>query len=520
MSDLRLGRLWRTVRPLRREQLVGRVVHEARQRAFRRVPALLPMLLCAPDAPAVAVSLPPPLEDDAQRARAETALRHRSGRLAGHEVDLRDWARTDLPKLVRYHLQYLDAARDLAESGQASAALELVRDWSAAHPLRGSEAWEPYPTSARLQNLCFVAATLGGDAPDWLRRLVVSHARYVSAFPEVHLQGNHLLKNWVALALAGLTLDGAEASSWAARALAALDDELGRQILPDGGHFERSVMYHLLALSDLLDVRDFARARLQPTPRLDERLASMGRFAATVLHPDGDIPLFNDAALGQAPPPAKLFARLGGVPDPLTGRSPRIQDAPSFGLTVFRLSRGEALVFDTGPLGPPHQPGHAHSDTLSYELSTLGERRAVNGGVDGYEGPHRAFFRSAVAHNTVTVDGDGPDELWSTFRVGGRCEVLHRAFEDRGESLWARGNLAAFQGWLQTRTLLLVPGQALIVRDVVEAEHDVTAVSRARLLPGADAPRFLPLVGRPSQRGTAYAPELGKVFDIAEHSVS
>jgi hypothetical protein len=524
------GRLWRTVRPLRREQLVGRVVHEARQRAFRRVPSLLPLLLGAPDAPGVAVAPPPPVTDDAQRARAETAVRHRRGRLAGHDVDLRDWARTDLPKLVRYHLHYLDPARDLAESARMApptagqdallgAAVDLVRDWSTAHPLRGSEAWEPYPTSARLQNLCVVAAALGAECPDWMRRVIVSHARYVAAFPEVHLQGNHLLKNWTALALAGLTFDGAEASGWAARALASLDEELGRQILPDGGHFERSVMYHLFALSDLLDVRDFARAREQPALRLDETLGSMGRFTATVLHPDGELPLFNDAALGQAPPPAKLFARLGGVPEPLGGPSPRIHDAPAFGLTAFRLSRGEALIFDTGPLGPPHQPGHAHSDTLSFELSTLGERRAVNGGVDGYDGPNRAFFRSAVAHNTLTVDGEGPDELWATFRVGGRCEVLHRAFEDRGESLWARGNLTAFQGWLHTRTLLLVPGQALIVRDVVEAEHEVTAVSRARLLPGPDAVRFVALEGEPAQRGTAYAPELGKVFDIAEHCV-
>jgi uncharacterized heparinase superfamily protein len=529
-----LGRLWRTVRPLKRDQIFGRLAHEARQRAFRRVPALLPLVLGVPDAPAVALTgrspraesrgHPEPVNDADQLARAETAVRHGRGRLAGHDVALRDWGRADLPRLVRYHLHYLDTARDLAEAARFAhrpafldPALALVRDWSAAHPLRGSEAWEPYPTSCRLQNLCVLAFTLGAQCPDWLRRLLVAHARFVLAFPETHLHGNHLLKNWTALALAGFCLEGEEAASWEQHGIEGVHHEWGEQVLPDGGHAERSPMYHLLAFSDFLDLRDFGRARGSKVLWLDAALASMARLTATILHPDGEIPLFNDSALGHAPHPAKLFARLGQVPEVDAGQ--RVQDTPHFGLTALRPSRDEAVLFDTGPLGLVHQPGHAHSDTLSYELSVDGERRVVNAGLDGYQTPNRAFFRSAVAHNTVTVDGEGPDELWSTFRVGGRCRVLARAAEDRRDYVWARGNLVAFQGWHQRRTLALFPGQALVIVDRVDAARPVTAVSRARMAPGHAALRFVALEGAPAERRTAYAPELGKVFDIAEHSV-
>jgi len=511
------------VQPLKREQVWGRLVHEARQRAFRRIPPLLPFVLGMPDAPGVAVKLPEPVQDPESLARAETALRHGTAVLAGHEVGVRDWGRTDVPKLVRYHLHYLDLARDLVEAGRfahredlTQAGLALARDWSVAHPPRGGEAWEPYPVSARLQNLCVLAATAGADCPDWLRRQAELHARYVAAFPEEHLQGNHLLKNACALAVAGLCFEGDGTRERELLGLSRVEAEVARQVLPDGGHDERSVMYHLLAMADLLDVRDFAQGRSRAVPWLEDALERMARFAAHVLHPDGELPLFNDAVLGQAPPPAKLFARLGRVPqvDPA-----RIFDTPDFGLTVFRPTKEEALFFDSGPLGPLHQSGHAHSDTLSYELSIAGARRAVNGGVDGYQSANRAFFRSAVAHNTVTVDGLGPDELWGAFRVGGRCRVVSRAFDDRLTYLWARAKLEAYQGWSQERTLALFPGQALIVVDAVEAKRAATVVSRARLLPGNAPVRFVPLAGDASQRGTAYAPEFNKVFDIAEHSV-
>jgi hypothetical protein len=506
------GRLWRTVRTLRREQLLGRLVHEARQRAFSIVPPLLPLLLGAPgQAPAVALRLSMPSRDPEQHERAQQLIRTGRARLAGHEVGARDWKRANLPKLVRYHLQYLDVARDLAEAGEGAAALELAQAWIAEHPLQGSEAWEPYPVAARLQNLCIVAGLAGPEAPAWLREQLLLHARFLARWPEVHLQGNHLLKDFCALALAGLILDGAEAAQLKQQGLEGLQAQLDEQVLADGGHYERSPMYHLLALADLLDVRDFARAREEQLPWLETRIAAMASFAAGILHPDGEIPLFNDAVIGQAPTPAKLFARLDRPP--ITDAR-LCFDAAQFGLSVLRPSKLEAVVFDSGPLGPEHQPGHAHSDTLSYELSIGGERRAVNAGVDGYQSSNRAFFRSAAAHNTVTVDGDGPDELWSAFRVGGRSAILARGAADRGGWLEAWGSLRAFQGWTHHRTVALFPGRALLVFDWIEAFRHAVVASSARLVPGKIPLRFMPLFGEPSTHHNAYAPRMNAVHDL------
>src|SRR5207237_3863965 len=75
---------------------------------------------------------------------------------------------------------------------------------------------------------------------------------------ETHLLANHLMKNIKALMFAGALLGAPESSRWWAKGEKLLKRELAEQILADGGHFERSPMYHAEALEDLLDIRTLA----------------------------------------------------------------------------------------------------------------------------------------------------------------------------------------------------------------------------------------------------------------------
>ena len=83
---------------------------------------------------------------------------------------------------------------------------------------------------------------------------------------------------------------------------------------------------------------------------------------------------------------------------------------------------GHYVVCDAAPIGPDYQPGHAHGDLLSFELSLAGRRVIVDAGVHGYDGdPLRAWCRSTRAHNTVEIDGEDQCEFWGTFRVARRA---------------------------------------------------------------------------------------------------
>src|SRR5690606_3552585 len=91
-----------------------------------------------------------------------------------------------------------------------------------------------------------------------------------------------------------------------------------------------------------------------------------------------------------------------------------------------RICSGPVTAFlDLAPVGPDYLPGHAHADTLSFELSVGGERVFVDSGTSTYQaGQVRDFQRSTRAHNTVVIDGLNSSDVWGAFRVGQRARVF------------------------------------------------------------------------------------------------
>lgn len=380
-----------------------------------------------------------------------------------------DWDYAGEGPLFAYHLHQFDWARSAGCPAQVR--LAAMVDWLERH--RVGVGWEPAPASLRLFAWIKLLTTPGALPPDEaLRgRLLASladHAATVAARPERHLLANHYLWNLLALVLAGLALEGGPAD----RALAFRDlllAELEEQILPDGAHVERSPMYHALILENVLDLLNAARAaRGRAGAPLEEALedaaARMLGALAVWTHPDGEIALFGDAAFGIAHDPAALRAygaELGVAPR--GPRRPGVLDAAGFA----RLEVGpmRVLVSAGGPM-PAYQPGHAHCDALSFELSVGACRVVTDTGVTEYvRGPLRQLSRATSSHATIEVEGHEQAEIWAAHRIGGRpdvglvrvepgrlvegvCagwatpEILHRrCFEAEGEALAIRDRL-------------------------------------------------------------------------------
>jgi uncharacterized heparinase superfamily protein len=189
-------------------------------------------------------------------------------------------------------------------------------------------------------------------------------------------------------------------------------------------------MYHLLCTQDCLDVvvllQSYSGLKDSPAlPLIVERTNTALRFIEDLCMPDGEIPLFNDAAFGIAPVPAQVInygAQTVGYrrqSEPLD-RTTGIAKAET-GYYVIRAGR-DMCVIDCGEVGPRYQPGHAHCDTLSYELALAGRRVVVDAGVYDYEaGLHRQYARSTRAHNTVVIDDAEQSEIWGVFRVARRA---------------------------------------------------------------------------------------------------
>ena len=393
-------------------------------------------------------------------ARAASMTAASTFRFLGVERTLRDagdWNRADWPRLWSYNLHYFDDLAADATAEREGWHRALIARWIAENPPVRGTAWEPYPTSLRIVN--WVKWLLAGRMADaTMRDSLAVQARWLRGRKEIHLLGNHLWANAKALVFAGSLFEGGEAARWQADGLALVRRELAEQILADGGHFERSPMYHAIVLEDLLDLIQLAA--VLPAGFDAGEVASwraiavrMLRWLRVMTHPDGGIALFNDAALGIAPDHAALdaYARQLGIESdaaPLAA----LETLPDSG--YVRLQAGAAvLIADVGEIGPDYLPGHAHADTLSFELSLHGVRLLVNGGTSTYaEGAERQRQRGTAAHNTVQVDGEDSSEVWAGFRVARRARPSAVSHGVDADGLWLR---ASHDGYRR------LPGRAL-----------------------------------------------------------
>src|SRR6185503_19989802 len=152
---------------------------------------------------------------------------------------------------------------------------------------------------------------------------------------------------------------------------------------------------------------------------------NMSRYLTRIIHPDGEIPLFNDSQLDVTRATAQILSDAGTLVTDGSQSRTEVNVMSDTGYAIIRDSTTQSfLIFDCGPLGPDYQPGHGHSDVLSYELTLHGRRVIVDTGVSSYErGPERYYERSTAAHNTIRVDGSEQAEIWGGFRVGRRPTV-------------------------------------------------------------------------------------------------
>lgn len=403
---------WRTARQLRPGQIINRI-----WRALWRPAAVTGVALdmrATPHAWAVAPGRPGEwLDTTSVRILGET----------GSVREAADWRHAFDSDLRLYHLHYLDQLCASQQPDEGFVAALLAR-WAQDNPPGSRPGWDPYPTSRRLVN-ALKAACAGMPLTQAARASLADQCRYLTPRVELHLLGNHLLANAKALMFAGACFRGAQAERWLQRGRRLLAREVSEQVLADGGHIERSPMYHAIVTQDLLDLVNLRNYYALPALEyLDKVCGNMLAWYASVLHPDGGIPLINDSVQDVALPFATLeaYAQRLGLPE---------TPAPASGLTLLRAS-GYArlalgpwcLLADVGSVGPAYQPGHAHAGTLSYELSMGPDRIVVDTGVSTYRADEvRARERSTAAHNTLTLDGLNSSEVWGAFRVATRAQV-------------------------------------------------------------------------------------------------
>jgi uncharacterized heparinase superfamily protein len=250
-------------------------------------------------------------------------------------------------------------------------------------------------------------------------------------------------------------------------------------------------MYQAGILEDLLDLVNLLRAYGREAPASwFAAIARMRTWLQALSHPDGDIAFFNDAAFGVTPTVAELEAYAIRLGLPATPETPsRVFFFEASGYVRVRAAPAY-LICDCASVGAAYLPGHAHADTLSFELS-LGERRVlVNSGTSQYgTDSERQRQRGTAAHNTVVVDGQNSSEMWAGFRVARRARVKLRPIIQTPSAVIIEASHDGYRrlrGRNEHRRRWTIAHRSLLIEDEISGEF-ASAAAYFHVHPEVDA---------------------------------
>lgn len=247
--------------------------------------------------------------------------------------------------------------------------------------------------------------------------------------PNTHLLGESIVLH----AIGALFPQFPESANWVRFADAVVQDQMVRQVRPDGGHFEQSTYYHVYATDMFL----FHALLSHPSEAYRSKLRRMVDYLVAILGPCKTNPFIGDDDGGRFFHPyspqreygRSTLAACGAyfqTPEwispndyleqavwwfgPKSAAAHAATPATSHlfkhtGLAVMSAPGMQVLV-DVGPFGP-WSSGHSHADTLSLVVRTQTEELLIDAGTYTYVGDSHArdLFRGTAAHNTLRING-------------------------------------------------------------------------------------------------------------------
>lgn len=393
--------------------------------------------------------------------------------------DTINWDTKIYGKLWAYNLNYFDYLHQTGMTREEG--LKLIRTFIDQIE-DNQEGLEPYPISLRGISWIKFLSKYEIQNSDIDASLYAQYQILLDNL-EYHVDGNHLLENSCSL-LFGACYFRDEQLWEEARQL--INKEIEEEILEDGGHYERSAMYHCIMLERLLDSYNLLsnNSCFPDQDALEQRLAAnlqkMLGWLAIMQWKNGEVPEVNDHVAEMVPPVSELYNYAGRL-----GLQPSDAELNDSGYRAYKSPYYEFLA-DVGNIGPDYVLGHAHSDIFSFLLQINGQEIIADTGTSTYENnKRRQVERSTAAHNTVMIEGKEQNEVWSAFRVGRRGHV--QLLQDEAQKIIAEHDGYEFLDIIHRRSFEFYEDTITII-DYLQGgvEQTADAVSYLHFSPGVE----------------------------------
>ncbi len=313
-----------------------------------------------------------------------------------------------------------------------------ITEWRRNYPIAGSTAylrqyWMPHSVCLRILNWArydaFLAEQLDREFRRQIRELVYKNGAFLSDNIEHGVGGNHLIENAVALVVAG---GYCNVEAWKNQGQQILTRAADEQFFTDGGHFERSPMYHLIVWQRYLTCYDLFGSVGRSTEKIQGCARKTREFAENICTPDGRIPLLNDSVFGEALrlPECLAYSSAVGIGSQ-TGGVSEYNSMPETGY-YWLGEEGFRVLVAANEIAVPHIPAHAHAQPGHICLWVDGKRVLTDTGVYEYAaGKKRDKSRSVESHNTVQVGDVEPVRMGSSFWLWGQLNPVIEYDEKR-----------------------------------------------------------------------------------------
>lgn len=379
-----------------------------------------------------------------------------------------------------------------------SRARKLVEDWNT-YVLKGGQneyIWYDHSVASRAVNLIYFLSFLEDiqgppyDA-DFVSKLVVvleKHAEWLNNDSNYYPNSNHGIMSDRALIAIALFLGNERETDWKNHGLQRLKRQFDQQFNNDYVHVENSTGYAIGVIDWFLELNHFlTRFNLSLSKDFSEDISEIICRFSLFLKPDLNLPLTGDT-FGTSPihnlprvSPEACRSQIDFIlSQGSVGRAPQETSwlFPEAGYAISRSAWSSAdayahdtwLLFKSGYIGGT---AHKHNDDLSFIFYTHGQDIFTDSGAYNYEknNPLTNYFTSAMAHNTVIVDGISFDaSAIRDYQTG----FLEWKSDDDYDYYLATNNL--YDGVSIDRHLAFIkPNVLLILDDIVsDNQHSYT----------------------------------------------
>jgi hypothetical protein len=310
-----------------------------------------------------------------------------------------------------------------------------VRDWirknkQGAYPDDKEYAWKAFVVSFRL-NHWSAFFNMFVDSPNFTSSFLMEflnsyneQANYVMAnYTDI---GNHRLIEALHMMYAGSSFpEMKQATAWRNSGIVVLNEEIKKQVLPDGIQFELSTSYHIGTIKIFLDALQIAQLNgaenefPESYKQLVEKMVlAVGKYS----FPDYTFPLYGNSFVtnktvmlqnyetwAKVFPENKLIEYYAA--DGKSGKNPDYLSSslPNAGFYAFRNGWDMKSTVMQIKAGPPAE-FHSHPDNGNFVLWVKGRDFTPDSGsfiyanVGNQENSKRDWYRSTKAHQTLTLD--------------------------------------------------------------------------------------------------------------------